>query len=220
VSDAALRGLERQVEAGDVSARARLLAARLRAGELDEQRLRLAAHAGDRDVVVVLPDTRHTHATSCDWCLWPYGKAPSVVAAAAAARLLVPVWERLGDLSSVRAVVAAEAWVACPCEPCRKNAASIAAEIEVPSRTTGSAPHLRPAYDAARAAARPTDGSSQGAAMRAARDLRHALDLLLHRKTVFSGARVAAAIAEVGLELEMRDVKEAVERALRDWALR
>lgn len=90
MTDSALRALERRLACGDHTARAQLLAARLRSGELDEQRLRLAAYAGDRDVASVLPDLRHAHAIGCRWSLWVYGKTPCVVAAAAAARLLAP----------------------------------------------------------------------------------------------------------------------------------
>ena len=150
-----------------------------------------------------------------------YGKTACVVAAAAAARLLVPLWERLGHASGVRAVVAAEAWIACPCEACRARAAEIAAEIEVPSRTTGDAPYLRPACDVARAASRPARrGQERSAAVRAQRDLDHLLALILSRNSVYSHPRVALAAREVGLDRTRATVKQVVEGALRAWALR
>ena len=56
MTDLALRALERQLACGDHAARAQLLAARLRSGDLDKERLQLAAYAGDRDVLTVLPE--------------------------------------------------------------------------------------------------------------------------------------------------------------------
>lgn len=221
MTDSALRALERRLACGDHTARAQLLAARLRSGELDLQRLRLAAEAGDPDVATVLPELRHARALGCRWSLYMYGKIPCVVAAAAAARLLVPLWERLGHASAVQAVVAAEAWIECPCEPCRRRAAVIAAEIEVPSRTTGDAPYLRPACDVARAASRPSKkGQEQVAAFRAQRDLYHLLDLVLNRNSHYSPPRVAQAAREVGVNRAPANVKQVVEGALRAWALR
>src|SRR5690606_9510555 len=58
VSDAARRSAERAASAGDPAAAVRALAARLRAGELSEERLRLAAtlgHAGACALLGVAP---------------------------------------------------------------------------------------------------------------------------------------------------------------------
>ena len=221
MADSATRALERQVACGDHTARVRLLAARLRNGELDERRLRLAAYAGDPDVVSVLPGLSHIHAVGCGWSLWMYGKSPCVVAAAAAARLLVPLWERLGHASAIQALVAAEAWIECPCEACRQRAVAIAAGIEVPSRTTGDAPYLRPAYDVARAASRPVRrGQERAAGLRTQGDLDHLLDLILNRDRAYSHPRVAQAARETGVDRTPANVKQVVEAALRAWALR
>jgi hypothetical protein len=112
MSDEQLREIERKVEEGDESARVKLLRERLRAGQLERDRLELAAYAGDRDARLVLgssmqhlacacggKDTTHGHpeiewAPFADWAegFGRWGREVAIRVGIAASMHVLPVW--------------------------------------------------------------------------------------------------------------------------------
>ncbi|MCO5170393.1 MAG: hypothetical protein M9894_28995 [Planctomycetes bacterium] len=128
MTDERLRHL-RRAAADDPAARAALLCARLRAGDLPEDRLRLAAHLGDPAALEVLgaaPPTpslgRWVHGLAPwsqedGWPAWA-AEAYARAAAAAAAAVVTPCLARDPDQAqaAARALAAMDAWLACPCD--------------------------------------------------------------------------------------------------------
>ncbi|HZU95846.1 MAG TPA: hypothetical protein VFF73_04000 [Planctomycetota bacterium] len=125
MSDERLRRLEREVLEGDPSARARLLAERVRAGSVSHETVRLAAYALDpaaraflgREAALASEEPK-----AFARGLEPFGKRAGVCAAVAAASVFLPLWTELGEQASVNQLEAARAWLACPCEAHRRHA--------------------------------------------------------------------------------------------------
>ena len=127
--DTRLRRLERAASQGDVEARARVLCERLRAGDLAEERVRLAAYLGDPGARLLLaerapelPVIRARAGLELNQRRWitglrAYGKEWLVLAAVALAHARFAAWTRWDETDERprRAVAAAEAWVRCPC---------------------------------------------------------------------------------------------------------
>ncbi len=128
--DTRLRRLERSASQGDVQARVRVLCERQRTGDLDEERLRLAAYLGDAAARLLLgerapelPVIRARAGLELNQRRWitglrAYGKPWLVRAAVAIARARFDAWSQWDDADERprRAVTAALAWVDCPCE--------------------------------------------------------------------------------------------------------
>lgn len=113
MSDERLRETQRLAALGDPDAEARALLLRLRAGALDEDRLALLAHVGHTPACRALgladpavPDDLEAWVRA----LARWGRPVEVAAAAAAARLVLPLYEaaRPDDPRPRRAVEAAE----------------------------------------------------------------------------------------------------------------
>lgn len=128
MTDERLRHL-RRAAADDPAARAALLTARLRAGDLPEDRLRLAAHLGDPAALEVLGAAPPASSSIGRWVHglapwsaddgWPAWAAEAYArAAAAAAAAVLPCLERDPEQAAAagRAVAAMDAWLACPCD--------------------------------------------------------------------------------------------------------
>ncbi|MBX3472733.1 MAG: hypothetical protein KF878_38260 [Planctomycetes bacterium] len=130
MADTRLRRLERAASQGDLDARVRLLCERLRAGELDEERARLAAYLGDPAARLLLgarapelPLIRARGGHELNQRRWitglrAYGKPWLVRAAVALAEARFTAWDRWdeADERPRRALAAAEDWLRCPCE--------------------------------------------------------------------------------------------------------
>jgi len=95
VSDAGLRRLERAARGGGAAARARWLRARLRAGAVSADGLRLAAYLGDPAAGLAAGTEPGDDACleRWGWGLEAFGVDVCVRAAAAAARAALPAWE-------------------------------------------------------------------------------------------------------------------------------
>lgn len=127
MADERLRRLERAAAGGEPEAVARLLGARLRAGELDPARLDLLLHLGDPAARLAAgggpageePDPQ-------PWVkeLRRWGKEPCVRAACAITGAALPLEEAAHpeDGRRRRALEAAGAWLACPCDDHRRAA--------------------------------------------------------------------------------------------------
>lgn len=142
--DTRLRRLERAASQGDVEARARVLCERLRAGDLAEERVRLAAYLGDPGARLLLaerapelPVIRARAGLELNQRRWitglrAYGKEWLVLAAVALAHARFAAWTRWDETDERprRAVAAAEAWVRCPCDAHLADAAETVAPAE------------------------------------------------------------------------------------------
>lgn len=144
MSDERLRQLERAAAAGDAEARAQLLLARWRAGQLPVERLRLAVYLGSEDAQRLLdalgdeaPETPELARGLGDG-LYRWDVETCARAVVAAARCTDPVRgaahaQRTDDAQEswyvprmlgvgaeqwTRALEAAERWIACPCDDC------------------------------------------------------------------------------------------------------
>ncbi len=95
MTDLALRRRERAASGGDLEARARLLAERLRHGAVARERLRLAAYAGDAAAAVVLGAEPAAPEALAAWArgLLVFGDEACARAALGLADLTLPVWE-------------------------------------------------------------------------------------------------------------------------------
>lgn len=126
VSDERRRRLEREAAAGDLAARAALLAERVRVGELAADRLELAAHLGDPAAAQALgreplgPPTitmgrwvRGLH-PGRDWA--PWAREAFARAAAAAGRATLGCFGPEARRAATSALEALDAWIACPCD--------------------------------------------------------------------------------------------------------
>lgn len=132
MSDEGLQELKRRwAETGDPQAEAGYLRELVRAGELDKDRLALAAHLGHPPAAVAQggserpPFTRRLEMPSDRdalkaWAhgLQAWGGETVGRAAIACARFLLPVWHRIepDDDRPRRAIEASEAYVLCPCQ--------------------------------------------------------------------------------------------------------
>jgi hypothetical protein len=133
VADARLRALSRAADQGDVEARARLLALRLRTGDLERAALEVAAYVGDPAARLVLgpeaPDLPTVAIRSARaapelnqrrWItgLRAYGKPWLVRAALAVAHDRAGAWAEwdAADERPRRALDSAAEWLACPCD--------------------------------------------------------------------------------------------------------
>lgn len=127
--DARLRRLERAASQGDVQARVQVLCERLRTGDLDEERVRLAAYLGDPAARLLLgerapelPVIRAREGFELNQRRWitglrAFGKEWLVRAAVALARSRFDAWATWDETDERphRAVAAAVAWLECPC---------------------------------------------------------------------------------------------------------
>lgn len=119
--DSIRRDLERRARQGDSTAEAAALVRRLRAGDIDEERLRLAALLDDpaarlvlgRDAPRVPP---HAHGVARE--LQAFGDVVVIRATVTAVRAMNATADPLTwNLARARAAIdVAEAWLACPCE--------------------------------------------------------------------------------------------------------
>lgn len=119
MSDSRLRELERQAAAGDVQARARLLAERVRVGDLAPDRLQLAAYLGDPQARQALGEQAPAQVEQLStWSegLEQWGRDTLIRAALAAARLGLGVWRARypADDHLPRGLESVERWVADP----------------------------------------------------------------------------------------------------------
>jgi hypothetical protein len=150
VSDARLRQLQRDAATGDLAARARLLTERVRIGDLAPDRLQLAAYLGDEAAEEALGQRPHVPPTITvgRWVRglarptvgegWPEWAAQAyALAAAAAARSVLPCFAGRDPVAATRAVEALDAWIACPCD--EHGRASAAAASHVPQPPPGPA---------------------------------------------------------------------------------
>jgi hypothetical protein len=124
VADDRLRDLERRAQAGDLEAQARLLRERLRAGDLTQGRLELAAYLGHEPARVALGPTAPDEPADLNALaggLQKWGPPAVLRAVAAATRSFV---DQANDTprtreSSIRAALASldalDRWVECPC---------------------------------------------------------------------------------------------------------
>ena len=94
MADARLRSLERAARAGDVAARARLLAERVRLGRLARDRVELAAHLGDPAAALVV-GVELPAGPLGPWAaeLRRWGHEACARVALATATAMLPVWE-------------------------------------------------------------------------------------------------------------------------------
>lgn len=120
--DEDLRELERAAQRDDPEARARLLAARRRAGRLDEDRLAFAARLGDPAARALLgagapPEVDDVPAWLEAAREQPWALEVTLLAAVVGARAALAAFERQHpeDRGPRRCIEAAEALVACPC---------------------------------------------------------------------------------------------------------
>lgn len=122
MADANLRDLERRARQGDPHAAAAALVRRLRAGGLDERRLRLAALLGDAAARLVLgagAPRVPAHADGLARALEAHGALVMIRATVVAVRAMNAAADpRLGwrQGRARAALAAAEAWIVCPCE--------------------------------------------------------------------------------------------------------
>lgn len=210
MSDERRRRLEREAAAGDLAAASALLAERLRAGDLPEDRLRLAAHLGDPAAAQALgreplaPPT----ITVSRWVrglserregAWaPWAREAFARAAAAAARNTLGCFRDDARAAAARGVEALEAWIACPCDEHARAAAA-----------AGSRVVLAPPGPAG---------------LFAARGLRFAGPAVYRATTVpLSAVPANATAGEVAMDAARATSPEAVRAAVRDalvpWAL-
>lgn len=151
MTDARMRALARSAEQGDPGARRQLLLERLRAGQVTEDRLRLAAFLGDPAAA----DAAGAATGGEDLAGWfaaitAWEPAACARAALAAAALVEPVWAAAGGGPAVtRALEALRAWTDCPC-PAHADAVA-AARMDLRTAGIGGA-HPRLAAHAGRAA--------------------------------------------------------------------
>lgn len=216
MGDRSRRALRHAAEAGDLESQARLLVERLRAGELTEAALRLAAALGDAGAGLALgveaaaptDDLRDLLEV-----LDAIGKAKFLVrAAAAAAERVAPQWAAVSADPTPRwALEAAWAWYRCPCPQHRAAAREAGdraeeATLDLPPGTNAdpfaSACAAASAKAAAEAARVPSDPVPISAALAA---LEHAASSLRYGQ-VFKGDAEA-------------EVAGAVRRAFLAWAL-
>lgn len=202
--DEELRRLQRQANAGDHDAAARLLVRRLRIGELGREGVELAAYLGhdaaSRAVPELDPETEGREALVEGLARW--GKEAFVRAAVAAAYAVLPRFEEVltHDDKPRKAIAQAEEWIACPCEA-HRVAARLAADAADDAAREAS---LAEAGDDESAFAAWTARNAALAA--AAHDLRHA-------------AHEALMTIEEAAAVEVCDVDALVRQALLDWAL-
>lgn len=144
--DDLLRDLDRAVQQGDAQAAVGLLRARVRRGELDEERLRLAAHLGDGAAIACLGGAVAATSARCagDLVLGlkPFGPAAFSRAGVTALRLLSPTPSHV--------VQAIEAWLECPCDDHARAVRAAARDAELGHWDPN---HVGPAAFAARLAA-------------------------------------------------------------------
>jgi hypothetical protein len=135
VSDASLRDLERcWRETGSDEDEAAFLRARVRAHDLLQERLALAAqvdHPGARSALELEPRAEESLEA---WvlALVPHGKPAVIVAGVALAELALARWRRSGT-GRVRengALAATRAWLACPCREHAQRAWSLGNDLE------------------------------------------------------------------------------------------
>ena len=165
MSDERLRELERRwQETGADEDEAAYLLARLRAGELDVERLKLAAYCDYAAAQLALGD--EAPPTPSDLDAWGrgmhvWGKEACVRAVVALARVAFPYWRGHPEDVPAEAFRAAENWIVCPC---REHAAE-ARQREFLASFGNSPLHrtqARVLSRAARAAAYPSRASARG----------------------------------------------------------
>ncbi len=151
MADARMRALTRRAEQGDPGARRQLLAERLRAGQVTEGRLRLAAFLGD----AAAADAAGARVGAEDLAAWfaaitAWEPGACARAALAAAALVEPVWAVAGGGPAVeRTLEALREWTERPC-PAHADAVAVA-RLDLRAAGIGGA-HPRLAAHAGRAA--------------------------------------------------------------------
>lgn len=200
------RGFERRAHAGDLDARARALWERVRRGEVELDRLRLAAHVGDPVSRLALggaapPPPADVHA--CARGLEAWGKEVLVRAALAAAGRALHLFDADDDLRawSRQGVEHVAAWLLGPVE----SRQATEAEVQVHGRAAPRLSERDPRQEAIRAVQAAAAMVASRARSRPARDA------------------VASAARALDLEGRVDDPEGEVAGALRDalaaWAL-
>lgn len=211
MADDALRRLERRFAAtGAVDDEVRLLVARLRAGELTPERLRLASFCGHLAASKALGKKEPTPRDIYDWSdavLARWGKEARVRATLAIARAVLPRWEaRCGDDPAPRrALEAAECWLACPCEK-HARIADRAGEVAYESGEAHPAktkPSIMAAHTASAAAREPWHTSRDGGGYLAV--------------ALITGGEV---LGRGRNQAKLEQTREVAQQALVAWALR
>lgn len=133
--DERLRKLEREAALGGLDAQAKLILQRLRAGELTEKRIRLAAYLGDGAARLALgkePVRTELNLVALVAGLDRWNKMASVRTIIAGSRLVLPVWEAYHPENRAPrvAIEAAEAWALKPSEENRKAAADAMRRVQ------------------------------------------------------------------------------------------
>jgi len=130
VADERLRELERAAARGEPASRARLLRERVRLGEGEPGRLRLAAALlgepcdgrpappPEPSIFAWVRSLGQGGSRAAAW--GRIAPEAGLRAAVAAARAALPVWEPAGGGGPRRAIEAAEAWLCCPCAAHRR----------------------------------------------------------------------------------------------------
>lgn len=123
MTDSHLRELERRFrQTGSASDEAVWLRARVQAGDLSEDRLRLAAYVGSEGATqALLGDPTIQPSDLVDWVrgLEVFGMEPLARASVALAEHVLSAWARRypGDDRPARAIEATREWILCPCSP-------------------------------------------------------------------------------------------------------
>lgn len=130
--DEDLRELERAAARGEPGARRALLVARRRGGLLDEERLAHAAALGDEDARALLGPDAPDERGLVEWLYAveaaPWGQVAGLVAAVAAARSVLPLFEARcpEDPGPRRCIEASERVLECPSDEHRAQARALA----------------------------------------------------------------------------------------------
>lgn len=130
--DDRVRGFERAAGGGDAAAAARVLWERVRRGELDLERVRLAAHVGDPIARLALGEQAPPVSADLRACvrgLEAWGKEAVVRAALGAASSVLFLLPSDAEPWARSAVEAIAAWVRCPCDPHRADVVLITGRL-------------------------------------------------------------------------------------------
>jgi hypothetical protein len=204
MADDRLREVEREAAWGDPAGRARLLVERVRAGQLEHERLRLAAWLGDRAACLATGEaggpgaaasgsqTRRGRRDAWTRALAAWGKEAIVRAAYVVARDELRHWRRhyRDDASLPGVLDAVAAWIGCPCDPCAR---AVGRAVEA-----GALP--------------------EGKDNRSGRAKWHVVQAALAARAPGDEAATAHALEVMG-ESPAGQVRDAIRRALVPWAL-
>lgn len=154
--DEALRGAEREARGSeDAQQQLRLLTGRLRAGQLSSERLGLAAffgHVGARELLGhgALDDGARLDPQAWIDAARPAGQPGLVVTCLGAGDAALARWKAWfpQDQAALRAWLAVEAWIDCPCAPHLEDARLASDEAEAARRSIERAGFARAQADA------------------------------------------------------------------------